>query len=65
LTFAGSGITVLSGPNDFTGGVTINAGTLTAGSTTALGPAANAKLTFGASSTGKFQLNGNNTTVAI
>lgn len=67
LTIAnGSGATgtlTLSGANSFTGGVTINAGILKAGSTTALGPAANATLTFGASSTGKFQLNGNNTTV--
>ena len=48
----------LGGANLFTGGVTINAGTLTAGSATALGPAANATLTFGSGSTGKFQLNG-------
>jgi autotransporter-associated beta strand protein len=59
----GTGSLTLSGANLFTGGVTINAGTLTAGSTTALGPAANATLTFGASSTGKFQLNGFSTTI--
>ena len=36
---------------------------LIAGRTTALGPSANASLTFGAGSTGKLQLNGNNTTI--
>jgi autotransporter-associated beta strand protein len=63
ITKIGAGALTLSGANTYTGGVTINAGTLRAGSTTALGPAANASLTFGASSTGRFQLNGNNTTV--
>lgn len=63
LTKAGASTLTLGGANLFTGGVTINAGTLIAGSTTALGPAANATLTFGSGSTGKFQLNGNNTTV--
>lgn len=63
ITKAGTGTLVLNGADLFTGGVTINAGTVTAGSTTALGPAANATLTFGAGSTGKFQLNGKNTTV--
>ncbi len=59
----GAGTLVLNGANLFTGGVTINAGILAAGSATVLGPAANATLTFGANSTGKFQLNGNNATV--
>ncbi|MDT4967194.1 MAG: hypothetical protein QOJ64_1931, partial [Acidobacteriota bacterium] len=63
LAFSGNGTNILSNANNFTGGVTINAGILRAGSTTALGPAANATLTFGASSTGKFQLNGFDTTV--
>jgi fibronectin-binding autotransporter adhesin len=63
ITTAGSGTLVLGGSNTFTGGVTINSGTVQAGSITALGPAANAALTFGAGSTGKFQLNGNNTTI--
>jgi autotransporter-associated beta strand protein len=57
------GTWTLSGANTFTGGVTIHQGILKAGSSTALGPAASATLTFDASSTGKFQLNGNNTTV--
>src|SRR5205814_8111587 len=63
LIKAGNGTLTLGGANLFTGGVTINAGTVTAGSTTALGPAANATLTFGSGSTGKFQLNGFNTTI--
>src|SRR4029077_16298525 len=63
LIKSGAGTLVLNGANLFTGGVTINAGTLTAGSSTALGPATNATLTFGAGSTGKFQLNGNDTIV--
>jgi autotransporter-associated beta strand protein len=63
LIKAGNGTLALNGANTFTGGVTINAGTVTAGSTTALGPAANATLTFGSGSTGRFQLNNNNITV--
>lgn len=63
LTKIGDGTLTLSGAKLFTGGVTINAGTVKAGSTTALGPAANATLTFSSNSTGKFQLNGFDTTV--
>ena len=63
ITKTGGGTAILSGANTFTGGVTINAGTLRAGSTTTLGPAASATLTFGSSSTGKFQLNGFDTTI--
>jgi fibronectin-binding autotransporter adhesin len=59
----GAGTLTLAGANTFTGGVTINAGTVRAGSTTALGPAANATLTFSNNSTGKFQLNGFDTTI--
>jgi autotransporter-associated beta strand protein len=63
ITKTASGALTLSGANTYTGSTTINAGTLIAGSATALGPAASATLIFGASSTGKFQLNGNNITV--
>jgi fibronectin-binding autotransporter adhesin len=63
ITKTGAGTLTLSGANLFTGGVTINAGTLIAGNATALGPATNATLTFGSGSTGKLQLNGNNITI--
>lgn len=63
ISKSGTGTLVLGGANTYTGGVAINAGTLRAGSSTALGPATNATLTFGSGSTGKFQLFGNNTTV--
>jgi fibronectin-binding autotransporter adhesin len=63
ITKTGAGLLILGGANTFTGGFRINSGTVRAGSTTALGPAANASLTFGSGSTGKLQLFGFDTTV--
>ena len=63
LVKAGSGTLTLTGANTYTGGTTIDAGILQAGSITAFGTATGASLTFGASSTGKVQLNGNSMTV--
>jgi fibronectin-binding autotransporter adhesin len=63
LTKSGASTLTLGGANLFTGGMFLNAGTLTLGNATALGPAASATLTFGASSTGKLQLNGNSITL--
>ena len=62
-TTVNGGTLVLSGPNTTTGTTTVNGGTLQAGSATAFGSAAYATLAFGASSTGKVQLNGNSMTV--
>lgn len=61
LTKTGAGTLTLGAANLFTGGTIINAGILAAGSNTAL---AGGALSFGAGSTGKFQLNGNNITVS-
>ncbi len=63
ITKTGAGVLELSGANTFTGGVTVNAGTLLLGSATAMGPAANATLTFGAGSTGTVILNGFSPTI--
>jgi autotransporter-associated beta strand protein len=54
----GTGTLVLNGANTFDGGVTINGGTVRIGNASALGTSTN-PLTFGASSNGKLQVNGN------
>jgi autotransporter-associated beta strand protein len=56
----GNGTWVLTGTNTYTGGTTISAGILRAGSTTAIG---NGALTFNNGSTGTFQLNGFNISI--
>jgi autotransporter-associated beta strand protein len=58
----GTGTLVLNGANTFNGGVTIDSGTLRAGNALALGPSTNS-VTFGTSSNGKLQVNGNAITV--
>ncbi|MEO6847144.1 MAG: autotransporter-associated beta strand repeat-containing protein, partial [Chthoniobacterales bacterium] len=57
----GSGSTTLSGANTYVGGAVINAGTLVAGSATALGNPASSLTIHG----GTFDLNGNNIAVAM
>jgi len=59
----GTGKLRLNGANTFDGGVTIDAGTLQLGNALALGPSTNS-VTFGASSNGKLQVNGNAITVS-
>jgi autotransporter-associated beta strand protein len=61
ITKAGSGTLVLNGSGAYTGGFTINAGVVQAGSNTALGTGS---LNFGASSNGTLLVNGNSVTVA-
>jgi len=63
LVKAGTGTVALDAADTFTGGTTLNAGTLVLGNATALGAATNAALTFGASSTGILSLNGNSITL--
>ncbi len=59
----GGGVLALNGANTYSGGNTLNSGTVQLGSATALGAATNA-LTFGAGSTSDLQLNGNSITVS-
>ena len=63
---SGAGNWTLSGTNSFTGGVTINAGTLIAGSSGAFNSTAGSEnaVTFGAGSTGTLNLNGKNIVLA-
>lgn len=64
FTKTGEGTMILSGSNTFTGGVTVNAGTLQLGHASALNSAAPVSVAFGASSTGTLRLNGNSVTVS-
>ena len=61
LTKSGNGILTLNGANTFTGGLTINAGTVSLGNTGALNENT---VAFGSGSTGTLSLNGNNATIA-
>jgi len=63
ITKDGPGTLELGGTNTYSGGTVVNAGTLRALNTSAFG-GASGTLTFGASSTGIVQLNGNNITIA-
>jgi len=66
LTKSGNGILTLNGANTFTGGLNINAGTVSLGNTGALNSTAGSEntVTFGSGSTGILSLNGNNATIA-
>jgi autotransporter-associated beta strand protein len=64
LVKGGGGVFTLSNNNSFTGGVTINAGTLQVANSGALNSTTPNAISFGAASTGTLQLNGNSITVA-
>ena len=66
ITKSGNGILTLNGANTFTGGLTINAGTVTLGNTAALNSTAGSEnaVIFGSGSTGTLSLNGNNATIS-
>ena len=63
LVFNQAGTTQLNAPNTFTGGVTINSGTVQLGNSGALNSTTPNSVTFGGGSTGDLQLNGNSVTV--
>jgi autotransporter-associated beta strand protein len=63
LTKVGPGTLSLNGNNIFTGGMTINAGTVTLGNAGALNATTPNAVTFGPSSTGTLSLNGYSVTV--
>jgi fibronectin-binding autotransporter adhesin len=63
VTKLGAGTLVLGGANTFTGGVTINAGTLQLANPGALNSSTPNSVTFGSGSTGTLSLNGNSVTV--
>ncbi len=54
----GPGELTLAYPNTYSGGTTINAGTVTYGHALALGPVASARVVFGPASSGRLRLNG-------
>ncbi|HPM83299.1 MAG TPA: autotransporter-associated beta strand repeat-containing protein, partial [Candidatus Anammoximicrobium sp.] len=63
LIKTGGGNLLLSKANTFTGGVTINDGMVRLGNATALGPVANATVSFGAASNGRLHLDGFSPTI--
>ncbi len=64
VTLDGTGTVILSGNNTFGGGVQINGGVLQVGNSGALNSTTPNTVTFGAGSTGKLRLAGNNIRVA-
>ncbi len=64
ISTAGPGVLQLSGSNTFTGGVTINSGTLRLNNNGALNSGSPNALTFGSGSTGILQLNGNSVSIS-
>jgi autotransporter-associated beta strand protein len=61
--FAGPGTIVMATSSNYLGTSSIDGGTVRMGSPTALGSATSANVTFGASSSGKLQIFGNNVTL--
>jgi autotransporter-associated beta strand protein len=64
LVLGQTGTTTISGSNTFTGGVTLNAGTIVLGSASAFNSTVPNAVSFGSGSTADLQLGGNNLTVA-
>ena len=65
LAKSGAGNLTLSGTNTFTGGITINSGSLIVSSAGALNATTPNAVTFGASSTGNLRLAGNSVTISV
>jgi autotransporter-associated beta strand protein len=63
LVLGQTGVTTISGTNTFTGGVTLNSGTVVLGSAGALNSTTPNAVTFGSGSTGDLRLNGNSVSV--
>ena len=64
VTKVGSGTLLLAGNNTFTGGVTINSGTLQVGNPGALNSSSPNSVAFSSNSSGTLSLNGNSVTVS-